>query len=89
MKIEVLKNEGNTLEVILVGEDHTFANVLRQTLKKDEHVVFAAYKIEHPLVSKERPTLMLETDGKETPKEALVKAAQRIREQVHEFGEKL
>lgn len=89
MKLEVLQNEKNKLEVTLVGEGHTFANLLRKTLKQDEHVVYAAYKVGHPLLDRERPTLLLETDGKETPKEALMKAAQKIREQMNEFGEKI
>jgi len=86
MELEVLRKEKNLLEIVLVGEDHTFANLLRRTLKSDDHVVYAAYKVGHPLLDKERPILYLETDGKETPKEALTKAAQKIKEQMNEFG---
>jgi DNA-directed RNA polymerase subunit L len=87
MELEVLKQEENVLEIVLVGEGHTFANLLRKTLKEDEHVVHAAYNVGHPLLDKERPVLFLKTDGEETPKEALTKAAQKIKEQVNEFGE--
>ncbi len=86
MKVDVIRNEKNTLEIALVGEGHTFANLLRKTLKSDDHVVHAAYKVGHPLVDKERPVLILETDGKETPKEALIRAAEKIKEQINEFG---
>ncbi len=88
MELEVLRKEGNLLEIALVGEDHTFANLLRKTLKRDDHVTYAAYKVSHPLLDKERPILFLETDGKETPKEALIKAAQKIKEQMDEFGKR-
>ncbi|MBU7042828.1 MAG: DNA-directed RNA polymerase subunit L [Theionarchaea archaeon] len=85
MKLEVIRKEKNLLEVMLIGENHTFTNFLRKTLKKDSHVIYAAYKIEHPLIDKNRPVLKVETDGKETPVEALQKAAQDIKGQMNEF----
>lgn len=88
MELEVLRKEKNILEIVVMGEDHTFANLLRKTLTTDDHVVYAAYKVGHPLLDKERPILYVETDGKETPKEALTKAAQRIKEQMNEFRSK-
>jgi DNA-directed RNA polymerase subunit L len=87
MELEVVRKEDNILEVVLVGEDHTFTNLLRKTLREDEHVTCAAYKIDHPLLDRTRPVIFVETDGKETPKEALMKAARRIKEQMNEFGE--
>ncbi|MBU7013811.1 MAG: DNA-directed RNA polymerase subunit L [Theionarchaea archaeon] len=89
VELEILTHEKTRLEAALKGEDHTFANLLRQTLKEDTHVVSAAYKVGHPLLDKERPVLFLETDGKESPKEALTKAARKIKEQINEFGAKL
>ncbi len=86
MEIEVRQHEKNKMEIVLVGEGHTFANLLRTMLKKDDHVTYAAYKVGHPLLDKERPVLFIETDGKESPKDALVKAAQKIKEQVNELG---
>jgi DNA-directed RNA polymerase subunit L len=88
VELEIIKHEKTKLEAALKGEDHTFANLLRQTLKEDAHVVSAAYKVGHPLLDKDRPVLFLETDGKESPKEALAKAARRIKEQTNEFGAK-
>jgi DNA-directed RNA polymerase subunit L len=85
MKLEVIRQEKNLLELVLVGEDHTFTNLLRKTLKKDDHVTYAAYKIEHPLIDKTRPILQVRTDGKESPVEALQKAAEDIKGQMNEF----
>jgi DNA-directed RNA polymerase subunit L len=85
VELEMIRKEKNLLQIVLVGEDHTFANLLRKTLKKDGHVTYAAYKIEHPLIDKSRPVLMVKTDGKETPVEALQKAAQDIKGQMNEF----
>ncbi|AJC72312.1 MAG: DNA-directed RNA polymerase subunit L [Thermococcus sp.] len=78
MKIEVIKREGNTFEFYLEGEDHTFANLLVETLHEDKHVKFAAYTIEHPILMARKPRFKVVTDGKESPEEALEKAAQRI-----------
>ena len=88
MELEVVRKEDKKLEVVLVGEDHTFANLLRRTLREDEHVTYAAYKVDHPLLDRTRPVIFVETDGKETPKEALIKAARKIKEQINEFGER-
>lgn len=88
MELEVLQKEKNKLEIVLKGETHTFANLLRKALKEDAHVRVAAYKVDHPLLDKERPVLFLETDGKTTPKKALMKAAKNIRERMDEFGQK-
>jgi len=78
MRIEVIKREGNTFEFYLEGEDHTFANLLVETLHKDKHVKFAAYSIDHPILMARKPRFKIVTDGKESPEEALEKAAQRI-----------
>ncbi|MBU7023163.1 MAG: DNA-directed RNA polymerase subunit L [Theionarchaea archaeon] len=80
MELEIITHEKTKLEAAMRGENHTFANFT--------HVVSAAYKVGHPLLDKERPVLFLETDGKESPKEALAKAARRIKEQTNEFGAK-
>ncbi len=78
MKIEVIKKEDNKLEFYLEGEDHTFANLLVETLREDKHVKFAAYTIEHPILMARKPRFKVVTDGKESPREALEKAAQKI-----------
>ena len=78
MKIEVIKREGNVFEFYLDGEDHTFANLLVETLHENEHVVFAGYTIEHPITMARKPRFKVVTDGKVTPEEALEEAAQKI-----------
>ena len=86
MKIRVLKRTDRELEFELVGEGHTFCNVLRKTLYEDKAVDFAAYTIDHPLIG--IPRFYVRTDGSETPEEALLKAAQKIAERAREFREK-
>ena len=78
MKIEVIKREENVLEFYLDGEDHTFANLLNEVLHEDEHVTFAGYTIEHPVLMARKPRFRVVTDGKVTPEKALEVAAQKI-----------
>ncbi|MDV3104412.1 DNA-directed RNA polymerase subunit L [Thermococcus waiotapuensis] len=84
MKIEVIKREDNKLEFYLEEEDHTFANLLVEVLHEDEHVKFAAYSIDHPILMARKPKFKVVTDGKESPEEALEKAAQKIFERARE-----
>ncbi|KAH7409119.1 DNA-directed RNA polymerase [Cadophora sp. MPI-SDFR-AT-0126] len=57
-------------------EDHTLANILRAHLLKDPHVIFAGYKIPHPLFAKFE--LRIQTDGAISPKEALVNCCKAL-----------
>ncbi|KAH6711228.1 DNA-directed RNA polymerase [Leptodontidium sp. 2 PMI_412] len=57
-------------------EDHTLANILRAHLLKDPHVIFAGYKIPHPLFAKFE--LRVQTDGTISPKEALVNCCKAL-----------
>ena len=82
MEIKVTGTK-NKIEVDLIGEDHTFCNLLRETLQKDPDVVYAAYNISHPYVSE--PKLIVETKGKKTAKNALLKAADTIKKDNSEF----
>ncbi len=78
MEIEVIKREKNMLEFYLKGEDHTFANLLVETLHKNKHVKFAAYSIDHPILMARKPRIRVVTDGKIKPEKALEEAAQKI-----------
>jgi len=75
MKIRVLERGERSLKIEIVGEGHTFCNLLRDFLLKDPDVEFAAYRIDHPLVS--NPVFYVRTkDG--DPEKALKKAAEDI-----------
>lgn len=61
MEVKVLKEEKNVLLVELVGENETFANLLREELWNVRGVVEAAYIREHPELS--QPKLWIKTEG--------------------------
>ncbi|KAJ9616079.1 DNA-directed RNA polymerase II core subunit [Knufia peltigerae] len=66
----------NTVIFTFNKEDHTLANMLREKLLENSHVMFAAYKVPHPLFASFE--LRIQTDGDITPKEALIASSKEI-----------
>ena len=77
MKIKILENKKNKLVFESQDLGHTFCNVLKKEVWNGSHVKVVTYNIAHPLVSK--PKMIIETDGSETPKNALLAAVQRLK----------
>ncbi|CAN3373127.1 DNA-directed RNA polymerase II subunit Rpb11p [Diutina rugosa] len=66
----------NAAIVKIEREDHTLANLLRAQLLKDDKVIFAAYKIPHPLFANFE--LRIQTEDDYSPKEALRNACSSL-----------
>lgn len=62
-------------------EDHTLGNLLRSQLLQDSRVLFAAYKISHPLFP--NFLMRIQTEEGYTPREALKNACQAV---IHQLG---
>ncbi|CAF1072899.1 unnamed protein product [Didymodactylos carnosus] len=63
----------NAVVFTISKEDHTLANMLRAQLLKDPNVIFAGYKVPHPL--EHRVILRIQTSTNSyTPQEALENA---------------
>jgi len=60
----------------ILKEDHTLANMLRERLLKDPHVMFAGYRVPHPLFATIELRIM--TDGELTPREAIIASAKAL-----------
>ncbi|MHA1978540.1 MAG: RpoL/Rpb11 RNA polymerase subunit family protein [Candidatus Hodarchaeales archaeon] len=75
MQAKIVRKEESLLEFEVAGENHTFLNLLREALKDQDGVLFAAYRFPHPLL--ENPIFYLRT--KDTnPIEALATAVETI-----------
>jgi len=83
MEIKILEEKKNKIIFELKGETHTFSNVLRKELWNDKHVKAAGYNVTHPLIGV--PKFIVETDGGESPKKALVEAAKRLDNTTEKF----
>ncbi len=87
MQINILEETQKKLVFEVPGENATLLNILREELWNDEHVRVAAYRITHPLTK--IPRMIVETDGKETPKQALISAAKRVLKTNKSFSDAL
>ncbi len=77
MEIEVIQSKKNHLEFRLIGETHTFCNVLRSFLADDKAVKRVAYTVEHPITHRYKPIFEIETSGSRPPT-ALKRGAKRL-----------
>lgn len=81
IEIKILQNTEDTLEFEVDGETHTILNPLRMELLEIDGVLFAAYKIVHPLVDKAQ--FIVRTDPKKIkPIDALNLARKRLKEKL-------
>ncbi|KAL9932391.1 hypothetical protein V8E36_008870 [Tilletia maclaganii] len=66
----------NTVTVVLNKEDHTLGNLLRHAVLSQPSVLFAGYKVPHPL--EPRTLVRIQTDGSKTPIQALRDACETL-----------
>lgn len=61
VKFAVVRETEREVVLEFVGEDHTIGNLITKMALRKEHVVYATYRIEHPL----KPKMLVEirTDG--------------------------
>ncbi|ADC46021.1 DNA-directed RNA polymerase subunit L RpoL [Methanobrevibacter ruminantium M1] len=87
MEIEVIKESKLELEMIIHGENHSLCNVLRKYLMEDDDVEYAVYGIDHPLTGAGKPVMTIKTKRSKRPRNSLLKAATRLKEETAEFKE--
>jgi len=83
MEIKILDDKKNKLIIEVKGIDHTLCNPLKAELWNDKHVKIATYSIRHPQISV--PQMIVETDGEESPRNALINAVQRLQKNNAKF----
>lgn len=85
MKIEILNQTENELELRILEEGHTLNSILRKELFNDPAVIHTGYMLKHPLIKEVR--FYLKTKGK-PPKEALQTALKNLAAKIDEFEAK-
>jgi DNA-directed RNA polymerase subunit L len=83
MKVKILSEATNRLEIEIADEDHTLGNLLRSKLLKDKKVKHAGYQIVHPLTGGIK--LLIQTEGSANPRDALLRALSEIEGETKEF----
>ena len=82
MKLEVLENEKETIK-IEIHDNQTLVNLINENLWQQK-VDMAAYKVDHPYLSK--PILIVKAKN---PKKALLDATEQVIEDVKELKKKV
>ncbi len=85
MAVKIITNEKNVLEIELEGMDQALAQLLAEKLNADSSVEFAAFKVDHPLISK--PHVYVRVKKGDPAKLVLVKLDE-IRNELSEFRDK-
>lgn len=77
----------NTGSYEIQREDHTLGNLVRMHLLSNPAVVFAGYRIPHPL----NPVMVarIQTDGSQSPVDAMVTSLNALKSQVIKMEEKV
>ncbi len=86
MKVVVLKDEKNLLELKIEGERHSFPALLKSRLLLDKDVVFVSYSLDHP--NDYFCKFILKTKSK-SAKKALEEAVKSVEDDFEEFSAKL
>jgi DNA-directed RNA polymerase subunit L len=86
MEVKVLSRTKSELKIEIVGEDHTFCNLLQNTLLGDKNVEIAGYDQPHPLIRSS--IVYLRTKREISPEKVLLNALASIKELNKEFNEK-
>jgi DNA-directed RNA polymerase subunit L len=86
MEVKVIQNTKNELRIEIVGEDHTFCNLLQKVLLEDKNVEIAGYDQPHPLIRSS--IVYVKTKRDCLPEKVLLAALSSIRELNKEFSNK-
>jgi len=86
MEVKVVSKSKNELRLEIVGEDHTFCNLLQNVLLGDKNVELAGYDQPHPLIRSS--ILYLKTKRDVSPEKTLLAAVENVQELNKEFDEK-
>jgi DNA-directed RNA polymerase subunit L len=83
MEVKVVSKSKNELRLEIVGEDHTFCNLLQNVLLEDKNVELAGYDQPHPLIRSS--ILFLKTKRDISPEKTLLNALENVQELNKEF----
>ena len=86
MEVKILNKTKNELKLEIIGEDHTFCNLLQNALLEDKNIEIAGYDQPHPLIRSSIVYLRTKRDA--SPEKVLLTALSTIREVNKEFKEK-
>lgn len=87
LKLEFLENRKDEVEFKMIGERHSFPNLLKAYLLKNPDVEFVAYKLEHPFDNDSK--FVVKTINSKDAKKAIIEACKELKKELSEFAEKI
>ena len=85
MKVNVLKEDKNLIELELEGETATIANLIRKELWNNKETEIATYNLKHPQVS--HPILAVKAKSK--PKKVIQATIEDTKKKIDDFRSKV
>ena len=86
MEVKVVSKTKTELKIEIIGEDHTFCNLLQNVLLNDKNVEIAGYDQPHPLIRSS--IIYLRTKREVSPEKVLLNALENLKDINKEFVEK-
>jgi DNA-directed RNA polymerase subunit L len=86
MEVKVVSKTKTELKIEIIGEDHTFCNLLQNVLLNDKNVEIAGYDQPHPLIRSS--IIYLRTKREVSPEKVLLNALENLKDMNKEFDEK-
>ena len=83
LKEEKIEKMPNAANFIVNKEDHTLGNIIRMRLLEDKHVLFAGYKIPHPL--EHHIEVKIQTTEDSEPREVFIENVARLIRDLNEM----
>ncbi len=83
--MKIVKETEDTLEILLENDKPTIFMLLKEELLKDENVLIAAWREDHPLLK--NITFLIKTNGKVKARDALERAIRKSIERLNRFEE--
>jgi DNA-directed RNA polymerase subunit L len=83
LKLKILREEDNKIEIAFGGEGHTFLNLIQSSLLKNKNVTMAGYSKVHPLMN--RSILQIYMKKGKNYKKTMLEAAKDAKDKMNEF----
>ncbi len=87
MNVEVKRVADNEIIIIIEGEDDTIGNLIAKSAVQHPNVVYATYRIPHPLERKVE--IIISVDKNADLGSTISEIIQNIKEQLEEFKKKI
>ncbi len=87
MNVEVKRVADNEIIIIIEGEDDTIGNLIAKSAVQHPNVVYATYRIPHPLEKKVE--IIISVDKNADLGSTISEIIQNIKEQLEEFKKKI